>query len=866
MLEAELASVEQLLETGWSERRRGNHVAALTAFEAAVALDPSRSGIKVELAYQLRLLDRLEEAEAVLTALLEAEPNNVGALIERAHLLRRGHDHSGAAAYFQTAVSLSPRNIPLRLELVRELQAVDQLKEAEEELSKLHRIDPGNVAASIERGHVRRRRGDHVGAAMAFGAAVAADAENLDIRLEFARELRAADCLDEAEAVLRALLGADPKRAGALVERAYLSRQRGDRTRAVADFEAAANAIAPDDAHAVDISLQFARELRDHRRFDDAFGVIQSVLEKHPDHLSARLQHGEILRELGDRAKALESFRFIVGRNPDHVPALVGLAREYGFAGSSRAALAMLNRALLHAPDDFAALLAAAEQALASDDAETALRLSREAIARHPDQLAPYLLGARAAAQFDRAIAEELLDQARAIFGPVGDVGAMQIHVLRTHRDYDAAHAVIAGSGELANIHSGLWREATSLAIATGDFESAENALAAPPETATIGAASVHALRGQLAQARRDHTQAIKHYREALACDSTSREWRVELAQCHLLLADMEEARAQLCASMAGGVAGNVVNDLVGNISQHYLGPLFDEFALDRPLLARMKLMRALPPNEQVDPLSALVGQYPHHTGPALLLLLAMRQANILNEAVQESSPPSDRDMPKRIIQYWHDKEPPTDVRVLMSSWRRMNPEYEYRLFDNEAALEFLRTRARSGAAEAFRRAVDIPQRADILRLAYLADEGGFFVDADDRCLASLDEHLSASATFVGYQEYLGSLGANFIGAARRHPVILSALSLALESVNRGDHDTAWLSTGPGLLTRAFAQTLLKPGSKEWRPQAIVLESHALHRIVGVHCPANYKSRRRGSDFTDNRDERRAFVAAGADR
>ena len=242
MLEAELASVEQLLETGWSERRRGNHVAALTAFEAAVALDPNRSGIKVELAYQLRLLDRLEEAEAVLTALLEAEPNNVGALIERAHLLRRGHDHSGAAAYFQTAVSLSPRNIPLRLELVRELQAVDQLKEAEEELSELHRIDPGNVAASIERGHVRRRRGDHVGAAMAFGAAVAADAENLDIRLEFARELRAADCLDEAEAVLRALLGADPKRAGAMVERAYLSRQRGDRTRAVADFAVARTA------------------------------------------------------------------------------------------------------------------------------------------------------------------------------------------------------------------------------------------------------------------------------------------------------------------------------------------------------------------------------------------------------------------------------------------------------------------------------------------------------------------------------------------------------------------------------------------------------------------------------------------------
>jgi hypothetical protein len=129
-----------------------------------------------------------------------------------------------------------------------------------------------------------------------------------------------------------------------------------------------------------------------------------------------------------------------------------------------------------------------------------------------------------------------------------------------------------------------------------------------------------------------------------------------------------------------------------------------------------------------------------------------------------------------------------------------------------------------------------------------------------------LAERLPSSATFIGYQEHLGSLGANFIGAAKQHPVILRAFSMALEAVNRGDHDTAWLSTGPGLLTRAFAQTLLGSGSKEWRPQAIVLESHTLHRIVGVHCPANYKSRRQGSDLVDNRNERSAFAAAGAGR
>jgi hypothetical protein len=157
-----------------------------------------------------------------------------------------------------------------------------------------------------------------------------------------------------------------------------------------------------------------------------------------------------------------------------------------------------------------------------------------------------------------------------------------------------------------------------------------------------------------------------------------------------------------------------------------------------------------------------------------------------------------------------------------MASWRDANPGYDHRLFDNRTAWEFLVAHVSAEAARAFQRAVDV----------------------HDRCLAPLGADLEPRGLMV-YQESLGSLGANFVAAAPQHPVVLRALALAVEAVNRGDHDTVWLSTGPGLLTRAFAQELAGSAAETWSRGVAVLETHELHRMVGVHCPADYKRRRR---------------------
>lgn len=81
------------------------------------------------------------------------------------------------------------------------------------------------------------------------------------------------------------------------------------------------------------------------------------------------------------------------------------------------------------------------------------------------------------------------------------------------------------------------------------------------------------------------------------------------------------------------------------------------------------------------------------------------------------------------------------------------------------------------------------------------------------------------------------------IGAAANHPIFAHALALAVDAINLGDHDTLWLSTGPGLLTRALAHAVagLIPDVPDWRRGTIIHEHFEAQRIIGLHCPVRYK-------------------------
>jgi mannosyltransferase OCH1-like enzyme len=338
-------------------------------------------------------------------------------------------------------------------------------------------------------------------------------------------------------------------------------------------------------------------------------------------------------------------------------------------------------------------------------------------------------------------------------------------------------------------------------------------------------------------------TEAIGHFRQALQKNPYHSGAAWALAQLHLLTLDLQSAREYLRMHMQIETSGRTARGMSSNQTQSQIGQLLDEYVLERSALAEMVALRGYPPQDRVGPLRAIAERFPDYTPAAMTLLTAMRQAG---HFAHPSSFPTEADalpIPPRIIQYWDAAEVPPDVRRLMASWRQQHPGYEFRLFDNRAARAFLGGNFAPVVLHAYDRVRGPAQKADIFRVAWLLMNGGYYVDADDGCLSPVEAIAPPGCRLLLYQEEYGTIGNNFMGVAPGHPVMRLALDAAVRAINRGDSDFVWLSTGPGLLTRAFVQHLLQ--SDRQRSIAlngiVILDRRELHKAVAVHCRAAYK-------------------------
>ena len=86
------------------------------------------------------------------------------------------------------------------------------------------------------------------------------------------------------------------------------------------------------------------------------------------------------------------------------------------------------------------------------------------------------------------------------------------------------------------------------------------------------------------------------------------------------------------------------------------------------------------------------------------------------------------------------------------------------------------------------------------------------------------------------------------MGCIAGEPVIGHALSLAVETLNRGDSEAIWLATGPGLLTRAFAEVLVEQGAawRAWLQTRCILDRSELSNVSWPHSILRYKDTHRG--------------------
>ena len=270
-----------------------------------------------------------------------------------------------------------------------------------------------------------------------------------------------------------------------------------------------------------------------------------------------------------------------------------------------------------------------------------------------------------------------------------------------------------------------------------------------------------------------------------------------------------------------GDVYGQILNEMQSN--PHALKSL--EKVFDTPSLPAF---------------ITLLQQEPHYTPAHISFLMYMRNKGAFTK--KDVSKQISK-IPKNIFQFWDTETRPQDIAYLTSSWKNNHPDWNYQCVNETQALKFLASNFNKTVVTAFIQSPQAAMKSDLFRLAVLYKYGGVYADADDLSLKSLDSLLSSGKSLYLYQEYVGSMGNNFIAVAKNHPLIRSALEEAVTNVLENSWDYVWLATGPALITRHFSRFLISMAFDQQPSEddCHILTLAELHEFSLIHCEVDYK-------------------------
>lgn len=134
---------------------------AVDAYRAALMLSPDNAEIQRELGRALVQLGRREEAEPLLTAALEKQPENKTIILTLAELCKENQDYEQGIRLLKRILELDPTSFVARLNLCRQLLAAGNAKEAVRTAEQLHDEWPEDLATVYALAQALRASGQH---------------------------------------------------------------------------------------------------------------------------------------------------------------------------------------------------------------------------------------------------------------------------------------------------------------------------------------------------------------------------------------------------------------------------------------------------------------------------------------------------------------------------------------------------------------------------------------------------------------------------------------------------------------------------------------------------------------------------------
>lgn len=743
----------------------------------------------------------------------------------------------GRLEALRAAMRLEPEKPWHIMALTDALREAGRNDEAAKLLRQLIAARPQFWHARVGLGLLARANGERAQALEFFTEAANLAPADVWRWLDVAEELRALGRIAEAKDALHKAEKAEPGFWAVELGLGYCARAVGEHAAARAYFETAAR-LAPEQL-APRIGL--LEELRDSGDLTEARQQGETLLAEHPTHLPLLLHLAYTARQSDETAEAARWFTQALALEPQNPALLTELARqEYQLGGQERSN-EYLAKALSINPGQVDAIAQLASQALTVGDAAQAFEIYQDAAQHQPAELT-FRFGMLDTLAWQGRIQEALsgLQALELEHGVTPQLQIWRITLLRRTGQMDEALRTARAATMAAPEQFWLWIERFQTELLAGSDSMLQKCLFNIPGTTQAERAIRQRCVGALAESLWQLDAALRHYEAAATLEQNDIALQEALARVKLMRLDINGARTHLRKQYELMAAERRLRGESPNISQSLLGQMIEEYALDDDLAARLAALNALPAFDRLAPLALMVCGTPDATAPAASLLLALRQAEMLNFIPQGEGAAQ---IPQRLTMFWDKDELPPDLGGYVQSWRSLNPSYEFQLFNDDAARAYLSAKFPGPVMQAYLRVREATQKADIFRLALLVAEGGVYADIDDRCLRPLEMFLPSGASLVLAQEDFGCAANHFLAAAPGHPVLQGALRAVVTAVNRGDNEIPWLLSGPALITRALAQHLAARGiSAELPPGLAVLDKRTLGQNVASRCFAAYKN------------------------
>lgn len=159
-------------------------------------------------------------------------------------------------------------------------------------------------------------------------------------------------------------------------------------------------------------------------------------------------------------------------------------------------------------------------------------------------------------------------------------------------------------------------------------------------------------------------------------------------------------------------------------------------------------------------------------------------------------------------MQFWDTPSAPPDVEELMESWRT-DPQFVYHRHSADSAYAFVQDHFDRRTLAVFESCAVPAMQSDVFRLCWLYEHGGIYIDADQgnrgRNEAFTDTTARGHLFFRNPAKGIIVNGLmSFFG--RQDPLVGAALERVSITVERRWGDSVWRATGPGVISKLFAE------------------------------------------------------------